>query len=272
MKKIKLFFAFLISYIANFIKLPSFAHADKYDALRMYDNQLDMATNLDLENLSKRRIVLANIQTNFTKQFDLLISRKWYTPVSPAPPEPTTDFPVFLFAPADHQSNYSEALKLFQVPAGFNYVGRLVTPDPYWSTIIPTLLNEANGSVILVYNQTGTLNWLYIVISCNDVGYALMLNGILSSKFDIKKLRYSLPSTTLLTQYDNIVTIFKNSMYGRGDKQTFSPLSFKNPNQMQPNIIDIDLIIPIDKETGLATLVKPAQTFTWSVFLSRSGQ
>jgi hypothetical protein len=130
------------------------------------------------------------------------------------------------------------------------------------------------GDLVIPFWATtaGPVNTIALcIIRCTQVGYGTLLDAIGSDIFDINMLRYQVPTSGAsdINQYANQIGVYKQSLFGKFDSDFVSPNSFKLPEQMQANIIDVPLEKRIDKQVILSLYVNyDCVTFSWSMFVN----
>lgn len=201
----------------------------------------------------------------FKAQFDLTIKSN----VVSTPGIAALKFPVFLFGQSDFEGAFKGGYSFLPNISGFTLTNIRILDA---TGIIP---NGDIGDLVFTYiSGTTTIN---ILIHCQQVAYGTLLAATSSDTFITNLIRYALPSTVNVLQYNESVTIFKQSLFGKTERDSFNPNSYKNPNQQQPNIIDIPVGITINKRTELGLYIETpavgagltAQTdhFSWSIFV-----
>lgn len=190
---------------------------------------------------------------------------------------PTVLLPTLLFGQADYEGNYRKGLGLNPLPANIQYAGALTYPNIPAAWGITNVVGAQIGDLVLYFTQLSTTSHFAVIINCPQVAYSTLLAATNSDTFVTNLIRYSLPSPTVLGQYSNPVNIFKQSLFGKTENDSLNPLSYKNPNQQQTNIIDIPVAIAINKRTEIGIYVQTTPTddslgvnvalFSWSVFV-----
>lgn len=188
-----------------------------------------------------------------------------------------TKLPAFLFGNSDFSGGFAKLQTVFPLTGGWVYG----TPGVYGKDEfrINGSFIDANVTaqlvkgdlVIPVYNDDGALTYVGLcIVRCTQVAYGTLLDALNSDRFIMNMIRYVMADTTAvgLAQYNNNISIFKQSLFGRFDSDFISPTSFKLPEQMQNGIIDIPLTKGIDKQIALATFINyDAVTVQWSLFV-----
>jgi hypothetical protein len=143
--------------------------------------------------------------------------------------------------------------------------------NPLPATLIASL---TPGDMVQPWTSTlpgsGTTSLAFVIIHCSSVAYGTLLESLVSDKFVMNMIRYTVPDSTnaSLGQYANSVFIYNQSLFGTFNTNDLSPNSFKKPEQQQQNLIDIPLKRGINKMVSLATFLNgDCGTFTWSTFV-----
>ncbi len=206
----------------------------------------------------------------FQAQFDTQVFLQYYTltggaytKIAPAALDASLQnkLPVFLFGHADFAAGYAKMMQNYPISGwvyGFPgvYGKDYFTPYAFTATVTANLIN---GDVVLPFTSPapggGTTTLALVVIRCTQVAYASLLESISSDRFSMNMLRYVLPDLTQLAQYAQQIGVYYQSLFGKFDSDSLSPISFKNPMQQQNGIIDIGLAKGFGKEDILATYI-----------------
>jgi hypothetical protein len=206
----------------------------------------------------------------FSAQFDVQVFLKYYTlnggaytVVAPAALAPAlkVKLPVFLFGHADFQAGFAKMKQSYPV-TGWTYgtpgiYGKdLFTPYAFDATVQADL---ENGDMVMPFTSAlpggGTTSLALVIVRCSQVAYGALLGSISSDLFVMNMIRYVLPDTTQQAQYQQKLGIYYQSLFGKFDSDSLSPNSYKKPEQMQTNIIDIPLKRGIAKQDILASYI-----------------
>jgi hypothetical protein len=206
---------------------------------------------------------------NFSAQFDVQVHQYYfgltagvYTLLTPAQLSAglQNKLPVFLFGHADYAAGFAKLQQSYPLVGGWVYglpgvVGKDAFTPYAFDANVKGLLQ--NGDMVVPFTaalssngSTSTLG--IVVVRCTQVAYGSLLESISSDRFAMNMIRYVLPDVTQLNQYSQQIGIFYQSLFGKFNSDTVSPNSFKNPEQMQTNIIDIPLERGIAKQDALA--------------------
>lgn len=244
------------------------AQIEEAEALEMAEENIQKGGRL----MRQSRPVLTGAP-KFKAQFDLEVGYFILYPGGIIVPTAfdNNQLPLAIFGKSDFQGNYNDALGIYNLPPNIRYDGVVIYPGGSVG-IIPGV-NQ--GDLVLTFTDTILSLRCFVVVKCKNVAYGSLLDATGSDRFVTNLVRMSLPSTTILSQFDQNFSFNKLSLFGKTERDQVSPLSYKNPNQQQVNIIDIDMAFPIFKETCLSTTTKiiPANTyqtaFSLSVFVTR---
>lgn len=183
--------------------------------------------------------------------------------------------PVFLFANGDFAAGYAALRSNFPL-VQWTYNTPLVMNKQYmfsdFSPFDATVLAQLRpGDVVQVFTATtgGTDYVALRIIRFSNVAYAHLLEATNSNAFKINLIRYTVANTPAgLAQFANPIFILNETMFGKFSKDSLDPESYQNPEQNQPQIVDVQLKVEVMKEKGLATLVNPdVVAFRWNLFI-----
>lgn len=229
---------------------------------------------------------------SFTAQFDISIILKYFTVAAGAFTLRTaayvlanaaalaTQLPAFIFGNTDYAAGFAKLQTQYALSGGWAYSEPFVYGKDYPAVRIAAstyVAIDANVQAVLVKGDlvipvwatvAGPVTYVGIVIvRCAQVGYGTLLNALSSDKFAMNMLRYVLGNTDV-TQYQNAIGVYRQTLFGKFDSDTVSPASFKQPDQQQTNIIDMPIEKGIDKSISLASFINyDAATITWSFFV-----
>lgn len=237
---------------------------------------------------------LGAVQGNpsFAAQFDLSVILRWFTVAAGvytgttyaavAAAQPTTaqvKLPAFLFGNSDFAGGFAKLRAQFPL-AVWSYDAPFIAGLGANATQFGLLDVTARGQLVagdlvqpLVATLGGTNYVVFIIIRATQVAYGTLLDALNSDMFIMNNIRYIVPDATALSlnQYQNNLSVLKQSLFGKFDSDFVSPNSFKTPEQQQQNIIDIPIKKGVDKQVALAVLVNPDipnGTFQLSFFVS----
>ncbi len=210
----------------------------------------------------------------FIAQFDIVVIPKYFTvaggaytsvtaaAVFAAQPTLGTQLPVFLFGNSDKAGGFKKMRSQF-VLSGWAYDTPFIYgADSGAGTIFGVL--DATGRaqlqvgdlVIPVTAVLGGVNYVaFSIIRCAQTGYGSLLDATNSDAFQMNMVRYIVTDATApsLAQYQNQLQPFNLSIFGKFSSDQTSPNSFKIPEQQQQNIVDIPLVLDVDKQTSIGT-------------------
>lgn len=216
----------------------------------------------------------------FVAQFDITLLPQFYTVAGgtytqitaaallAAQPTLATKVPAFIFGNSDFAAGFATLRQRFPL-AVWAYDAPFIYQNGYQGTIFGVLdatikaQLQAGDLVIPIYAVLGGVNYLAItIVRCGQVGYGTLLAANNSDMFKTNLIRYNVPDTsaTSLAQYANKLFTYRQSLFGKAENDSWSPNSFKVPEQMQSNIIDVPAKAQIDKEAALGTYINYAVT------------
>ncbi len=229
---------------------------------------------------------------SFTAQFDISIILKFFTVAGGAftlrnaayvlanAAALATQLPAFIFGNTDFAAGFAKLKTQYALSGGWAYGEPFVFNKDYPAVRIAASTYVAidataqaqlqNGDVVLPVWATiaGPVTYVgFVIIRCAQVGYGTLLNALSSDKFAMNMLRYTLGNTDV-TQYQNSIGVYRQTLFGKFDSDSISPSSFKQPDQQQVNIIDMPIEKGIDKSISLASFINyDAANITMSFFV-----
>jgi hypothetical protein len=230
---------------------------------------------------------------SFAAQFDISFVLRWfsvsalgvYTSITYAtwlaaqPAAAAAKVSSFVFGNSDFAGGFAKLRAQFPLTAGLSYDNPFIYGQGQEGTIFGTLDATARAQLVvgdLVIPITavlgGTNYVIFSIVRCTQVAYGTLLDALNSDMFLMNMLRFIMPDSTApsLNQYQNNISILKQSLFGKFDSDFVSPNSFKMPEQQQANIIDIPLKKGVDKQVALAFNLNqdiPNGTAQWSIFV-----
>lgn len=166
---------------------------------------------------------------------------------------------VPLFGANDYNAQYPRAIAKSSGLSGDTVIH--VYPDMGGVGIAG--LSAVAGDIVIEYVSTNGSH--FVVLHCTSVAMASLVAATASDRFITNLLRYSLPSTTNLNQFNEPLEFYKQGLFGKTLFDTMNPISYKNPDQNQANLIDIPASFLIDKETTLLTYIRTSNFSTIGV-------
>ena len=251
-------------------RLISRTARDRAVMRKLYDN----VDHADAPLSTSGRLTPQVGNPGFIAQFDIVVIPKYFTvavgvytavtaaAVAGAQPTLATQLPVFLFGNSDKSGGFRKMRAQFPL-SGWSYD----TPFIYGSdsgagTTFGTLDATAKGVlqvgdlVLPVTAVLGGVNYVaFSIIRCSQTAYGSLLDATNSDSFRMNMVRYILSDSTAtsLAQYLNQLQPFNLSIFGKFNSDQTSPNSFKIPEQQQQNIIDIPLVLDVDKQVSIGT-------------------
>lgn len=219
----------------------------------------------------------------FKAQIQLQVLKKYfsenagtYTGVLPAsvPAGLQQMLPVFVFGQIDFEAGYAKNVSNFPVN-NWSFDRAFIYGKDYPAVSYGALDSTVKaalkfGDLVLAYvGASGGTNYLALqIVRAADVPFASLLAATSSNTFDINMIRYSVDSGKD-TQFANALYITDETMFGRFSTDAINPESFKNPEQQQTNIVDIDAEISINKQKGISTYVNyDVENFRLNLFIA----
>lgn len=202
-----------------------------------------------------------------------------------------TTIPVYVFGHIDQNAGYTRARQLVPggaghiwanmriVKVGFgdtDYIGTPNVAAQVDHTIGTVFFGQVlNGDLLMVTPMVGwvagaaaTTEVAELIIRCPNVPYTSLLAALGSDLITLNMIRYVVPAANV-AQLANQITLVKSSLFGKTSTDTIDPQTFVTPGTFQPQIADIPITVPIDKNFLMATqmiytAVVPVQ-FTWTL-------
>jgi hypothetical protein len=207
----------------------------------------------------KAQFQLQVIPLYFTEAADV------YTAIAAAALHATlkTSLPFFLFGNIDFKSGYSVLKGAFPI-AVWSYATPFVyntVPVPGTSALGPwdatVTAQLRDGDLVFPYTATvGGTNYLALkVVRTTDVPFGTLLEATNSNMFGINMIRYKVNSDAAAdtAQFANTIVCGDETMFGRFTKDTVNPEAYKNPEQQQTDIVDIDFEFKVSKQKTLSS-------------------
>jgi len=221
----------------------------------------------------------AQIQTQILKYY-FTEAAGVYTEIAAAALHATlkVSLPFYLFANADFAAGYAKLQAQFdystwtpQPPVRFGKDYPATPPLGVWDSTV--LAKLRGGDVVLPCTAlaVGGNDYLCLtVIRTSDVPMATLLDATNSNTFNINLIRYTVTAGQE-TQFANAILVTDETMFGKFSSDPINPESFKNPEQQQDNIIDIDAKVDINKQKGLASMADfDVVSLRWNLFISQA--
>lgn len=212
----------------------------------------------------------------FIAQFDIVNILKYFTvaatvytsvtaaAVAAAQPTLATQLPLFIFGNSDKAAGFKKMRSQFPL-SGWSYDTPFIYgADSGAGTIFGALDATARaqlqvGDLVLpVTAVLGAVNYVgFSIVRCSQTGYGSLLDASNSDTFTMNMVRYIMNDSTApsLAQYANQLQPFNLSIFGKFNSDQTSPNSFKIPEQQQQNIVDIPLVLDVNKQVSLGSYV-----------------
>lgn len=194
-------------------------------ALQMANNQSVMGTKIKPRIPS---VTIGDIQSK--AQFSLQIVRDSNTI--------NQTLPVPLFGVVALEEEYATFLA-GQIPAGL--------------TLDIELGNGAANPLIakFTYTETATGKINIISVSCANVGYAALIRATMTDVIQVNRMRYSISDVTKLGQLGQNLTLIKQTLFGKLDRNNLTPSTYRSPQNLNSGLVDIDVNAYIDKDSAI---------------------
>ena len=238
----------------------------------------------------------------FKAEINLTFNIRYYsqavvgTPVAVAaaaiPAAQQTQLPLYVFGNSDFGSAFARSRGLVVGGGGWNYGDMKILeggkgevglhPLPHAAASVEyqsgtVFFNlAAPGDLIMCIPMLGfvagaaaTTIVAEIQIRCNNVPYLTLLDSLGSDLITLNMIRYTVP-VALVAQLGNQITLIMQTLFGKTNTDTLDPNTYITGNTFNPNIADIPLTLPIDKNLVLGTVVNfDCVNFTWTLTIAR---
>lgn len=268
-------------------------------------DSLELNPNLDPSVSRGIGAALSQIMGNppFKAEINVNISVKYYSQLVPGLPveiapaalqaAQKTQYPVYFFGQSDKASHYRKARQLLNTASwneddmavidGGNIQGAVIYPDPAaGGSILPYALGSVvnnrvlPGDVLLVIPQVGfvaaaaaTTQICEVLIRCTNVGYGTLIDSLSSDLITLNMIRYTVDAAQTAQLQNQIEAIYQ-SLFGKASTDTIDPNAFITGGTYNPNIADIPLTIPIDKNLVLGTFANyDVVSFSWTLTVAK---
>lgn len=125
----------------------------------------------------------------------------------------------------------------------------------------------ANAQMMQITYSDG-LNTDIVEITCSTVPYPVFLQASLTDMFKVNRLRIGISDITgnNTDQFNQRILFVKKSLFGAARLNPVDLSTFNNPQNFKNNVIDVDVVERIDKETTMCVdVIQGTANFTVSV-------
>jgi hypothetical protein len=187
------------------------------------------------------------------------------------------DLPLYLVGNIDYAANYARCRQFVPGQAGWTYADMAMLnvgdgtcgyfPLPHAAASVEyvsgTIFNNLalNGDLLFLVPMAGfvaaaaaTTHTAEILVRCTNVPYTSFLAALASDLVTINMIRYVVP-VAAVAQFTRQLTLVKSSLFGKSSQDTLDPQAFITPSTFQPQICDIPLTLPVDKNIAIATTI-----------------
>jgi hypothetical protein len=235
---------------------------------------------------------LAAVKGNpaFSAQFDISFALRFFTVVTATGVYTNiaaaalnaalkNQLPAYVFGNSDFATGFTNVRRTFPLNTWVHERPGIYGKDfwadgagtvPAFDATVKAFL--ANGDLVIPFSSAlpgaGTTTVGLVIVRCTQVPYGTLLAALASDRFVMNMIRYVIPDTTKIGQYNNNIGLFKQSLFGKFDSDFLSPNSYKKPEQQQNGLIDIPLKKGIDKQIVLGTYINfDCIDMSWSIFV-----
>jgi hypothetical protein len=269
-----------------------------YRSLAGQSDSLDPVTGGGVSRSTVGEIAQVVGNPSFKAEITLQVFVRYYsqavvgTPVVAVPAAgQQTNLPMYLFGNSDYESDYARSRQLVPGGGGWNYADMAVIavgdgrcgyfPLPHAAASVEnisgTIFNNLaqNGDLLFLIPMAGyvagaaaTTHCAEILVRCPNVPYTTFLSSLSSDLITLNMIRYVVPAAAV-AQLGQQITFIKQSLFGKTSTDTLDPQTFVTPGTFQPQIADIPITVPVDKNFVAAsqiiyTAVVPIQ-LTWTL-------
>lgn len=210
----------------------------------------------------------------FIAQFDVLVIPKFFTvvvatgvwtastaaAVAAAQPTLANPLPCFLFGNSDMSGGFARLRQLFPL-TGWGYETAFIYGADSGPTVGVNTLDATAKAVLRVgdlvqpvfLTSGATMYVAFVINRCPQTAYGSLVDALNSDSFQINMIRQTMADSVAasLAQYANQIMPFNLSLFGKFSADQTSPNSFKIPEQQQQNIVDIPMVLMVDKQIAL---------------------
>ena len=205
-----------------------------------------------------------------------------------------TALPLYVFGNIDRAANYARARQAVPGGGGWNYAGMAILDagDGHCGRVqgqqAAASVEFIAGSYFFGLTLPGDLVFIIpivgdtiapgattvqaeIIIRCPNVPYTSLLSALNSDLVTLNMIRYVVPVANV-AQLAQQMTFLKGSLFGKLSADTLDPQTFITPGTFQPQIADIPITLPIDKNLTIATQIiytaVVPMLFSWTLTVS----
>lgn len=169
-----------------------------------------------------------------------------------------TYLPCFLFGLNDFGGGFYNAFKVIQPDGGWVALNPLIF-GVIFSGIYEYNIVIGDNQMLPILSRGDLVFWFtntqglppityhaYVVVHCNNVAYGTFLQSLWSDLITIDLLRYIVPVADIL-QFNNPLVFGYQSLFGKLYTDNIDPRMYITSRNVQQQIADIPLDLPIDK-------------------------
>jgi hypothetical protein len=154
--------------------------------------------------------------------------------------------PIPLFGALDFESKYKDIISSFLPLSTITYE---LAVSPSGKGLRFTFTNSVGPAVDT------------IDVECSQVAYVNLLRASQGSILKFSENKINISDVTKQAQFTQAVTLFKNSLFGKLEKDSFTPNQFKSDLQNQNDIRTITIQWDIDQESSVVYLINNTAGF-----------
>ena len=107
----------------------------------------------------------------------------------------------------------------------------------------------------LTFTYTNGANVDTIVVSCQGAPYPNILASTMTDLMNLNKVRMSISNSAITSQFDQEVNVLARDLFATNKSKNINANSFKTPMQQQSGIVDLDVLMGIDKEVTVQSKI-----------------
>lgn len=164
--------------------------------------------------------------------------------------------PVYLFGLTDFYGAYNAARRILPPQNGWVApIGNawIYGYNPFGIPPVVAVFAEVGDMIIHFNDAPGVING-YVIVHCESPSYGTFLNSFVSDLITLNNIRMFVPLANI-NQLQNNIFFAVQTLFGKVFVDSIDPYTYKLPTEMQNQIADIPVKMPIDKSLILAFLM-----------------
>lgn len=189
-----------------------------------------------------------NVTPASVAQFDINIKRLTANIATP--------LPIVLLGATELNSQYKQVIGPLPTGVTYRVIGGLGSTSPEK----------------IIFEFTDGVNTDQVEITCNQTAYINFITSTVTDLLKVMKTRYRInDAVNGQSQFSQELKVIKKSMFGFSTENDFPVGASINPGDFKNDLIDINMVYDIDKETNMRLKIIPLANFeiSLSMFLSK---